>query len=525
MNAQKKTFSPYFIPSIADIIFLSVFLIFAFCKGGGLLGDTDTGWHIRVGDYILATHSIPRQDIFSFITPTIPWTAHEWFAEIIMSVTHSSFGLTGIVIFYAFMIAMVYYLLFRMLRNYNKNILLAILIAIFVIASSTMHWLARPHIFTHLLLMITYMILDGYQTGRSNRLYWLPLLMIVWVNVHGGFVVCLLLLGIYFLGNIFEAFFAEINEKEACLGKVKEIGIVGLFCLIACLANPRGYHILLFPFNVVSNTYLMDHIQEFSPPNFHQPMFIKYLLFILIALLAYSKKRLSVIELMLVIVFLNMALFSIRHVPLLAIIIAPIIVSQSTIVLSASKGRFAELLHKKGAEMAAIDASACGVTWIFIGLAVVITAVSAGKIHFDFDPKNKPVAAVEFLKREPIQGNMFNNDQFGSYIIYTAQQDYKVFFDGRSDMYGVDRINEYNKIRNFEPGWEKILGKYHITWIIFSAESELSRFLQQDGEWYLIYADKIANIFVRNITAYHYLIDKYKDVKPVPYEENDKSGS
>lgn len=523
MNLQKKPLSSYFIPSIAEILFLSVFLGLAFYRGSGLLNDTDTGWHIRAGEYILNTLSIPRHDIFSFITPPIPWTAHEWLAEVIMALIHGSFGLTGIALFFAFMIAMICYLVFRMLRRSDGNILIAILVALLVIASSPMHWLARPHIFTHLFLIISYIILDGYQSGKDNRLYLIPLLELIWVNLHGGFIVGVVLLGIYFIGNIIEGFLAKGDERAIALRKVKALGVVGFFSLIACLVNPRGYHILLFPFDLVSNTYLMDHVQEFIAPNFHEPLIVKYLLYFLITLLALSRTRLNAVELLLVIVFLNMALFSIRHVPLFAMIVAPITVRQATVALGSCKRRLAHLVQRKGGDMAAIDASTRGMTWVVIGLAVVIAAAAAGKVHFDFDPKTKPVAAVEFLKREPIQGNMFNNDQIGGYIIYAVHRDYKVFFDGRSDMYGIAQAKEYNKVVGFEPNWEEILDKYHISWIIFGAKSGLSRFLLQNADWHLIYADRVANIFVRNIPAHRYLIEKYRDVKPFSHEEKDKA--
>jgi hypothetical protein len=520
MNQERKS-SSHFIPSIADILFLSVFLYLAFSAGRGLLNDADTGWHIRTGQYILKTLSIPRCDIFSFITPPIPWTAHEWLAEVIMALIHRSFGLTGIALFFSFLISLVYYLLFRMLRTYNGNILFVVAVAALVIGSSPMHWLARPHIFTHLFLIIWYIVLDGYQSGKFSRLFILPLSLLLWVNLHGGFITGLILLGIYILGNLFEAYFAHGDERAAARGKTRELGMAAIFCLLACLVNPRGYHILLFPFNVVSNKYLMDHVQEFIAPNFHEPLVAKYMLFLLIGLLALSRRRLNAVEVLLIIVFLNMALFSIRHVPLFALIIAPIIVRQGEAVFGACTGRFASFARKKGEEIAEVDASSHGVTWPTAGVMIVLIFAVTGRIHFGFDPKIKPVAAVEFLNREPIPGKMFNNDQIGGYIIYAANRNYKVFFDGRSDMYGIARMKEYNSISGFEPGWEKIVEKYRITWIIFDAKSTLSRYLLENTGWRLIYADKVANIFVKNIPEYDYLINRYRNVKQLPYDNNE----
>ncbi len=119
------------------------------------------------------------------------------------------------------------------------------------------------------------------------------------------------------------------------------------------------------------------------------------------------------------------------------------------------------------------------------------------------------------MKEEQLPGNMFDNGEFGDYIIYAAWPQYKVFFDGRSDMYGTDFVKEYRKVRDFKQGWEKIIAKYDINWIIYNADSVFSRFLLQNEDWKLIYADKVANIFLKNIPDNQRLIDKYSDVEPV----------
>ena len=115
----KNKFS-FLIPSIADFLFLAIFLHISLNVGKSLLGDGDTGYHIRAGEYILNTLSIPRYDMFSYLSPPLPWTAHEWLSEVIMAIIHRSFGLTGIVIFFAFLIALASYLLFKIISSDNN---------------------------------------------------------------------------------------------------------------------------------------------------------------------------------------------------------------------------------------------------------------------------------------------------------------------------------------------------------------------------------------------------------------------
>ncbi len=512
MTFRKLT--SFLIPTVAEVIFLALFLILSFSNGRGLLNDADTGYHIRAGDYILQTHSIPRQDIFSYITPPIPWTAHEWLSEVIMSLLHRQLGLTGVVLFFSFVIAVVYYLFFRALRSHDGNIFIAAAIIILAITSSQLHWLARPHVFSLLFMVIWCHILDMYQYRDTDRLLVLPLLMLVWVNLHGGFIAGFILLGCYIAGNLVECLFRDPLHNAAARHKYRAFLKITVLCLLASLANPFGYKILLFPFHLTGNAYLMDHVVEFISPNFHEPLVFKYLLLVMIALLACSRKKLNLIELFLILFFTNMALYAIRYVTLFAIVAAPIILRRADELLEEASGVFVESFKVRSARIASVDASARGWVWLLVGVVVVC---SAGKtIHYSFDPKLKPVAAVEFLQKERIAGNMFDNDEFGDYIIYAAWPDYKVFFDGRSDMYGSERMKEYYKVINFEPGWEQVVEKYRIDWIIYDAKSALSRYLRAGTGWKLIYADKVAHIFVKKIPKYQHLIDKYRNVKPLP---------
>jgi hypothetical protein len=515
--------SKLLIPSLADVLFVTLFLVLSFSAGKGLLADADTGYHIRAGEIIIDTLSVPKYDMFSFISPPLPWTAHEWLSEVIMALIHRAFGLTGVVVFFVFLISFVYYLLFKMIRKYKGNIILAVFIILMVILSSQLHWLARPHIFSLLLLVIWYYLLDAFQYNHRNYLYLLPPIMLLWVNLHGGFMSGFMLIGIYLFGNFIKFVFSQGAERVSYKKKTRILGLTTVACLLVSLINPYSYHILLFPFKLISEKFLMDHVMEFLSPNFHESavMPFKYLLFLMIMIIAVSGKRLNFIELVLVLVFTNMALYSARYIPLFAIIAAPILVKQAELILKQPDGKFINFFKKRSDGIAAIDASAKGYLWPVAAVLIVAAVAAAGRIEYKFDEEKKPVAAVEFLKKVHLKGNMFNEDEIGDYIIYSAYPQYKVFTDGRSDMYGAEKVKEWFKVIYFKPGWEKIIKKYNINWIILSADSIFSRFLIGKNDWRLIYADKVANIFVKNIPENQYLINQYGNVKPVIIEDKD----
>jgi hypothetical protein len=435
-----------------------------------------------------------------------------------MALIHRPFGLAGIVVFFSAIIGLIYFLLFKFLRASGNNIILTVFLVLLVVASSTLHWLARPHLFSLLFIIVYYRILDLYHYRNKNYLYVLPLLMLGWVNLHGGFIVGLVLAGIYLGGNLARLLAANIDRSLAS-GKVVALASTLLACVLVSLINPYGYHILLFPLRLVSDKFIMDYIGEFMSPNFHDTLPYRYLLFLTIGIFALSGTRANIIELILIVLFTHMSLYSSRYIPLFAVVVSPILLRHADAWLESSDGKIARYLKTRAKAIALMDSSAKGHLWTIGAAALVFTALANGRIHFEFDDKVNPVAAVGFLKKQNLPGNMFNNDTFGDYLIYAAWPQYKVFVDGRSDMYGASRMKDYDKVMRPTAEWETVLNKYNINWIFDYAHSRLSTLLLSSQDWRLIYADKVAHIFVKNTPANHQIIHKFSTVKPLPVDE------
>ena len=502
------------------MVFLSVFLLLALQQGQLLLRDGDTGYHIRTGEFIIQNWTIPEHDIFSFRSPPLPWTAHEWLAEIAMALVHRAAGLTGTVIFFAFLIAATYLLLFRMLRQESRDLLLGTLIVCFAAVSSTPHWLARPHIFSLLLTVIWYHLLNEFQYRQNNRLLVLPLLTLLWVNLHGGYIVGIFLLGIYVAGNLMASITSGEPDARRFLQKSKTLLLIMIVCVLVSMVNPQGYHILLFPFKVTSDQFLMDHVQEFLSPNFHQPLPFKYLLLLTIAILAWSRPAVNWIELTLILTFTYMALYSVRYITLFAIITGPILIKLIDQMKPGLPTKVKKFLDQRSTHLAQTDEQTSGYFWSVVGVVAVIGLGVAGNFQYKFSEKSYPVAAVEFLKKENVSGNTFTHDDFGDYLIYAAWPERKVFVDGRTDMYGPERLKEYLTLAHAMPGWREIVDKYAFSSILFDTQSPLANALAEDNQWQLVYSDPLASIFVRKDGRNQQLIDKYAHVKLASDENN-----
>lgn len=505
----------FLIPSVADIIFLTCFLMLALIIPEKLLVDCDTGYHVRIGEHIINTLSIPRYDFFAATIIPIEYIDFEWLSQVIMAFVHRCEGLTGIVIFFSFLLAFIFYLLFKVVRTQKGNIIIAILITVLAISASSVHWMARPHVFSMLLFLVWYHILDSYQYRDKNYLYLLPVLMFVWINLHGGFILGFILTGAYFAGNLLSALFSEKSERDLPIKKTKTIALIILIAFIASLFNPYGLKGLLHPMTSLVDGFMVHHISEFASPNFHNATMIPFALFLLfmIAVLGFSKARFNFIEIFITLIFAYFALYSLRNIPFFVIVMAPILVRHVEKILSNRDGKPAKFLKMTDHYVSSWDSFSRGYLWLILSVIPVLGLALNGNIKYYFDEKTKPVAAVQFLLIEPLQGNMFNDYEFGDYVIYRAYPKYKVFIDGRADMYG-ERFREYFKIDMLEPGWENILDKHNVNFIFFQNDAMLSKFLLHDKRWHLIYADRVANIFVKNIPQNKYLIEKYKNVKP-----------
>lgn len=502
----------FLLPSIGNMVFVSILMVLLFGTGNGLLNDGDTGYHIRTGEEILKNWRVPTHDIFSAHLPPLKWTAHEWFSEVILAVVYKFSGLTGIVIFFALLLAATHWLLYFILRQKSTNLTLVTLTTFLATATSSSHWLARPHVFSLLFTLTWYHILDRFQYENRATLFYLPILMIPWVNLHGGYFFGLVLICLYLGGNLLSSLCSPPQESKEHQKKAKTLLGYLILTIVACGINPLGFEILLFPLKLTSDRFIMDRVIEFLSPNFHEALPFKYMLIATIGALALSRAPLNFIECGLVVLLSYMALYSARYMSLFAMIIAPLLLKCSDSVLGNLPVPFGRFLQARNRNLAGIDVKVGGYIWPICAALLVIGLGLGGGLQFTFDEKRFPVAAVKFLDRELISGKMFNNDEFGDYIIFSAWPRYRVFMDGRSDMYGQKLGSAYLQVANVQPGWKEILAQNQISWVIFDTKSALTAALHGDPDWRPIYTDEIATIFVKSIADHGPLLAKYPAV-------------
>ncbi len=503
----------WMLPSIGSFCLLLTLYLLVVSSWRFLL-DSDTGWHIRTGEMILRTGAVPRTDPFSHTLQGREWYAWEWLADVGLALAHDWRGLSGVVGSAILVLLAGYAILYQTTIARGADPLLACALTIFAALCCIVHWLARPHLFSILLLAIWLAMIEAYRRRRSRLIWVTPPLLVLWANLHGGFAIVFALLGVYCAGDVAELLrrrgWRVIGEWREWFGTVRTYTAVGLLSVLAALATPYGFGLYRHIWRYLSDNQLLSSIQEFQSPNFHlvDGKLIELLLLFggLAAILAWRQGR--VVEAGLFILWAHLTLQSERHVTLAAVTIAPIIAEQFSLGCErlasrvASGRKFGSLLEwYRG--ILAIDRQ---VTGAFVYLLVLVFIIFlTGSAWADkllsphFSPKRFPVDACSFILREQPSGKGYSHDQFGGYLIYRLYPHYQVFVDGRSDFYRQGTVLEdMEKVSLVKPEWATRLDQYEIKWLLLRRDEPLSLIAQLSGKWRTIYEDSVAQVLVRN---------------------------
>lgn len=508
---MKKTtpgFLLYLLPGLGDILWLGAFI--------GVLGlgpkmmniDGDLGRHLTIGRYILEEGKIPVQDIFSHTLAGQPLTPHEWLSQVIFAAAFRWLGLNGVILVCGLVIATAFWLVFRRSRQESRALLPAVLAVVLAMAASSLHWLARPHIFTFLMLAVWMMALESLRRGRLRRWWLLPVIMLVWVNLHGAFIAGFVTWGIYAIGLGWDAVWRRFQKGEGLHGHFWRYYLIGgAAAWLASLINPAGMGAWQTSFGYIGNRYLVGHTMEYFPPNFQDPSTWPFLIFIglLVIVLGLTNKRLESSRLFTVAAWLVMGLYSVRNVPLFAIVAAPVLAVGFEDLLHHNPHRLRLLnrVHDFDERLLNIDLSLRGLLWPLAGLVFAAAALSTGA-NLDFQRQGNafsaevfPVEAVNWLADHPQEGEMFNYFPWGGYLLYRQWPAKRVFIDGQTDFYGEEFTRQYEQVISLSPGWEDVLKQYQVDWAILPSQEAIAGALRSSPDWETVYADDTAVIFIR----------------------------
>jgi hypothetical protein len=502
-------------PSVADVLFVAILLgLSCGVLGRLLLRDADIGWHIRNGEQMLVTHAIPHTDSFSSTMNGHSWYAWEWLYDLVFALIHHAFGLNGVVFSTAAIIAATFVLALHSGLRRGASLPVMLLLLILALGASAVHFLARPHVLSWLFTVIWFELLDSSEHQGNRRLVWLPLFMVLWVNLHGGFVVGFLLLGIYLAGDAIE-YFTRQETGEATAKRILWLSAVAAVTFAASFVNPYGYHLHAHIYHYLSDRFLMNQISEFLAPDFHGGAQQCFVVLLILAVLTFASARqaIRISEVLVVICAAYLGCYATRNLPiaglLIALVVAPIL---SGFIACAGKSSTMTLwlkalfdrLDSFGSRMRNLELGQRGHLWMVgvfvLGLWACFNHGRVGSTQlFDahFDGKRFPVEATNYISERRIREPIFSLDYWGGYLIYRTYPQSRVVLDDRHDLYGAQFFKEYLKVVLIQPGWEKVLDRLGVDWVLLPDSSSLANMLRLTSQWTIMHEDGTAVLFER----------------------------
>ena len=432
-----------------------------------------------------------------------------------MYLLYRVFGPGGLNLWTAGMVTLAFVFIWRTLSG---GVFLRAFVTILAATVSGVYWAARPYLATFLLAAVFLWILESYRwkadedKKADKRLWWLPVLMALWANCHGGFVTGFILLGVYWFSELAGWFLALIqrqystidagdpNPNYSSLGhrsKLLRLTLTGALMVLAVCINPSGPMILAYPFKTVAIGALGAYIQEWQSPDFHQwaaQPFI-WLLILTLGAAGISRKRLALSDFLLVSGFTYLSLLAWRNVALFALAAPAALTRLAAPVLDGLSRRLgfrpAPAIPRKGQAM---------LNWILLILVMFAALVKAATVllpeaNLREIRKTMPVEAVAFIRKTAPPGRLFNSYNWGGYLQWELPE-YPVFIDGRTDLYDDDLINQWLQVIRGETGWQAALDRWQVRLVLLEPGTPVVGQLAQNG-WNLLYQDERAVVYGR----------------------------
>ncbi|HVH64251.1 MAG TPA: hypothetical protein VNA65_11695 [Candidatus Dormibacteraeota bacterium] len=458
--------------------------------------DPDFWWHLRIGRWMVENGRLPSTDIFTYTVTDHVWTDHEYLTEILMWLTYNWFGLITLEVAFGVITWAGFWLMYQQVRR-QPFVIVGIGLALAAIAGSPI-WGPRAQMITFFLTCLELYWLHGYLSGRSRAINFFPLVMVLWANLHGGWVIAFAWLGVALLAEAVA--WTMDRENPAHLMHLRRLGIITLASGLAVAATPHFLSLYPYPFQTEGSVAQQRLIVEWFSPDFHLTFLRPFEAMIFLLVVGFAFRRPSVYELLLSLLALFLALQSARNIALFVAAVTPVMINTYGGIwkdLAASRRWTNWTIPPRpffAATTAIVLVLVVGSTLVRIGSSISPTRQQA------LDNTTYPVAAADWLAAHPDVGTrMYNQYGWGGYLAnrFYPQPNRRVFIFGEAALMGDPLLNQYEDVQTLRPDWKQILDHYQVDYIVYNRDEALSNVLATQPDWKLVYEDSVAMIYVR----------------------------
>lgn len=448
--------------------------------------DPDLWWHLKTGQFLWTTHTIPTIDHFSFTAYGQKWIPHEWLSQAILFEAWHLGGNRGLMLLFLVLASAVVVGGYHLCSSYAQHPKVAFLGALAVFVFATSGFSLRPQLIGYLLLIAEMALLQLGRRRNPAYFYTLPLLFAIWVNCHGSFFLGLILAALLFATSFFSFTYGGLIADAWKPAQRKALGIAIGLSAFATLLNPGGIRQVFYPLDTLFHQPInLAAIEEWKPLalNSQRGVCVLAVLGVILLIVLLRKAALYLDEAMLLVLGLWLAGSHQRLTFVFGILAAPILTRM-----------LAELWEPYNAARDRILPNALLLTLAF---AATIAAFPSQQMLVSEIASENPTGAVAWLKAHPIPGHMLNEYQYGGYLIW-ALPEHPVFVDGRADLYewaGV--LGPYTAWSGMQADPNLLLDKYRINLCLLAPQSPMANVLRLLPAWKQVYIDKNDVLFER----------------------------
>jgi hypothetical protein len=473
--------------------------------------ENDLFWQMKMGEDIVVRHIFPTTDPYNLSNPGTVWTLEEWLPSVSFYIIFTHFGAPGLIIYKAVIISITFFL-FMVLFNWKKVNLYLSLIVLFLAAMVNTRgiWGVFPSIFEYLFIVSALLLLENYREKKTKRI---PIILValsfLWVESHASFFLLTAIIGTYLFGDIAALLLTEKFKKYKPEGGLMEpwqrlsLFKVFLITFITPFIHPNGWWMFAYPFRISFGkftSYVSEYQKLWNVWNWNFSDFIHgftvILMTILGVILIFSWRRVHIRDMLLALVFSVLALTAVRHVAIFALVALFVISRYITVWFGEYRGIFKRSLVKDI------------VVILFIVIFVIFYKSRLVPFGWEWSEEGYPKEAAEVIAKNKIQGNMFNHYNYGGYLIW-KMPGYKVFIDGRLEMYEGQAGDDYLTILYANKGYKELLEKYKINFFICYVRDPIIEMLIDDQNWKYAYNDSDYVVYVKNNSLNKAFLAKY----------------
>jgi hypothetical protein len=466
------------IPGPVDLVFILVLGVLLIGGRHALLNDPGTPWHLRLGREILTTGAVPRFDTLTFTHDHAWWVDQSWAFDVLLALLVDTWGWSAPIGLASLGLATLYAAMARGLIRDGTSPVVAMVVALFSTAIGTIHFLIRPHLFTFAFVYLTFRACQKQHQRGGWAVAAVPVYTALLANLHGGFVALPVILATAAIGHAISGAWDRARRWN-----LAKFGLTILACGIAGLANPYGIGLYRHVVHLLVSSGVTSLIIEYQPAPFGKPdaEVLEWVLLAFVGLPMVSARRIDRYHMIHLLVWLHLALTSIRNAPLFALAAAPAL---ATLLDGLPLAMRKSWKRDDRSLIWPLTAALCV-------LLLIVSGVNLG----GFSLKKWPLVALKTLDHQSTAARLFHEQDWGGLIAAECQPVRRTYLDDRFEIYGKDGILEYCDVLSGGPVWETVRDRDKIEMVWLRPDRGLAKKLLKEPGWEVLYRDKISILF------------------------------